>query len=189
MKFCVQLVTRVITCHYFSNDKINMTEDSGSAQRSSREDAPVSPLVNVLAAIILTVLGVLLAKDLLSQQEPWLDANLATFLGISLGWALTRNNEGGEKVKNKKPKGCFECGKPATLRCSRCKTTWYCSTVCQAGAWAEHQRQCEDFRSKVKQRDDVLLRAKEFMDSLNLPKEGKSPSTGADEEDSEDEAN
>jgi hypothetical protein len=38
---------------------------------------------------------------------------------------------------------CASCSKAgATLRCSRCKAVYYCSTVCQHGDWKRHKASC-----------------------------------------------
>jgi len=40
---------------------------------------------------------------------------------------------------------CDVCGKPATLRCSRCQSTWYCTKDCQVAAWPNHKKTvCND---------------------------------------------
>lgn len=38
---------------------------------------------------------------------------------------------------------CASCGKPATQRCSRCKTEWYCGRECQVGVWKKHKPLCD----------------------------------------------
>lgn len=40
-------------------------------------------------------------------------------------------------------KACPRCGTAARLRCSRCKSVWYCSSKCQAASWKEHRAACE----------------------------------------------
>lgn len=39
-------------------------------------------------------------------------------------------------------KTCAKCGKHADLRCTRCKTTYYCSKECQKADWPTHKRSC-----------------------------------------------
>lgn len=39
-------------------------------------------------------------------------------------------------------KACARCGKPADLRCARCKKTYYCSKECQKADWPSHKRSC-----------------------------------------------
>ena len=53
---------------------------------------------------------------------------------------------------------CASCGKPATLKCSRCKTVVYCNKNCQTEHWKlGHKKQCAEAievqRLAAKQRD------------------------------------
>eukprot|EP00771_Trimastix_marina_P000281 gnl/Trimastix_PCT/1299.p2 GENE.gnl/Trimastix_PCT/1299~~gnl/Trimastix_PCT/1299.p2 ORF type:complete len:435 (-),score=135.56 gnl/Trimastix_PCT/1299:590-1894(-) len=38
---------------------------------------------------------------------------------------------------------CAECGAPATKKCARCKSEWYCSRACQVARWKEHKPHCK----------------------------------------------
>lgn len=44
--------------------------------------------------------------------------------------------------------GCWVCGAALTAvsRCSHCKFARYCGVECQASHWAEHKKQCKEFR-------------------------------------------
>eukprot|EP00736_Rhodelphis_marinus_P002819 Rmarinus@m.20108 len=46
---------------------------------------------------------------------------------------------------------CFLCGKSLEkpLRCSQCKSVYYCSTVCQRSNWREHKRRCKPEKAFV----------------------------------------
>lgn len=44
--------------------------------------------------------------------------------------------------KESLPPTCHVCAKPATNKCSRCKSTWYCSTECQKADWQKHKVSC-----------------------------------------------
>ena len=44
---------------------------------------------------------------------------------------------------------CGNCGKPSTLRCSRCKHEWYCSVDCQKTKWKDHKPLCDIFSDQV----------------------------------------
>lgn len=37
---------------------------------------------------------------------------------------------------------CAGCGKPASKRCSKCKSEWYCSKECQVKRWKQHREMC-----------------------------------------------
>lgn len=38
---------------------------------------------------------------------------------------------------------CDKCGAPADLRCTACKSVWYCSQACQRAAWKSHKPVCQ----------------------------------------------
>ncbi|KAH6569529.1 hypothetical protein BASA60_008179 [Batrachochytrium salamandrivorans] len=38
---------------------------------------------------------------------------------------------------------CNKCGNPATQRCSKCRSEWYCSRQCQVKAWKGHKSICD----------------------------------------------
>ncbi|KAF1359217.1 hypothetical protein EJ07DRAFT_41859, partial [Lizonia empirigonia] len=41
-------------------------------------------------------------------------------------------------------KPCSTCsGQPAKLRCSRCKSAYYCDKACQKSSWKAHRTVCE----------------------------------------------
>lgn len=43
---------------------------------------------------------------------------------------------------------CAVCSVPSTLRCTRCKSTWYCGKPHQVQHWGEiHKKQCEDMKT------------------------------------------
>lgn len=56
-------------------------------------------------------------------------------------WADTYNLDMLEEVVNEPPK-CAMCGQPATKRCSRCQTEWYCKRECQVKHWRKHKPTC-----------------------------------------------
>lgn len=60
---------------------------------------------------------------------------------------------------NSKTSNCALCSKEATKRCSRCKSTWYCSTECQKQDWKNHKKiACNDGF----QADQYTLHKREF---------------------------
>ncbi|KAL9973838.1 hypothetical protein ACROYT_G020344 [Oculina patagonica] len=56
-------------------------------------------------------------------------------------WADTYNLDMLEELVNEPPK-CAMCGQPATKRCSRCQTEWYCKRECQVKHWSKHKPTC-----------------------------------------------
>jgi len=59
--------------------------------------------------------------------------------------AASQENEasnGTPKPEEPKAMICEICGKSAKMRCSRCKTTPYCSAACQRLDWTLHKTQC-----------------------------------------------
>ena len=46
------------------------------------------------------------------------------------------------------PEGCAACGAAkCALRCSHCKSAWYCNHNCQRTHWAQHKQMCERIRA------------------------------------------
>lgn len=56
-------------------------------------------------------------------------------------WADTYNLDMLEELVSDPPK-CAMCGQPATKRCSRCQTEWYCKRECQVKHWSKHKPAC-----------------------------------------------
>ena len=71
---------------------------------------------------------------------------------------------------------CADCGDPAKLRCSKCKSSWYCTRECQLKNWKEHKKMCkmlaEMHAEEEKRNEDVRA-----MNS-KLGKENDSPNDG-----------
>ncbi|XP_021704309.1 zinc finger MYND domain-containing protein 10 homolog [Aedes aegypti] len=44
-------------------------------------------------------------------------------------------------------KGCFQCGKPAEKKCSKCASTFYCSRDCQVADWTKHKDICHHLKA------------------------------------------
>jgi len=53
---------------------------------------------------------------------------------------------------------CAACGKPASILCSSCHSTHYCSATCQTAAWETHRLECNP-RSPKKDPTTALLAA------------------------------
>lgn len=54
---------------------------------------------------------------------------------------------------------CALCQKPATLRCARCQSGWYCSKECQRSDWPSHKKSvCDD----AYQANQLTLHKREF---------------------------
>lgn len=46
-------------------------------------------------------------------------------------------------MENQNPtNACGNCGKETTLRCGRCRSSWYCSSDCQKAHYSVHQTTC-----------------------------------------------
>ena len=50
-----------------------------------------------------------------------------------------------ETVKKWESLGFKWCGKTATARCGRCRSTYFCSKECQKLAWPNHKKFCQTF--------------------------------------------
>ena len=48
----------------------------------------------------------------------------------------------GRKSTGGGPTQCAQCGKRTTLKCSACKSVYFCSTACQKVAWEAHKKEC-----------------------------------------------
>lgn len=54
---------------------------------------------------------------------------------------------------------CAACGEPATQRCSKCKSEWYCSRECQLKSWKAHKEVCKmltEVRKEENEREDEI---------------------------------
>ena len=60
------------------------------------------------------------------------------------------------------------CDQPGTNKCSACKTTFYCSTICQTADWAHHKEECPGHLLKVGMAN--LEKARGFGEEKNFPK-------------------
>ena len=44
-----------------------------------------------------------------------------------------------------RPTTCAACGRPATTRCTRCKSVAYCNNACQTQGWPGHKKACKAY--------------------------------------------
>ena len=57
---------------------------------------------------------------------------------------------------------CDVCAKPTSRRCSRCRTTFFCSAACMAASWrAGHKKSCE-YNKRMRDMYDAAAAAGEF---------------------------
>ena len=54
--------------------------------------------------------------------------------------SMTQGHDASARVRTHGP--CEACGRPASLRCSKCKRTRYCSRDCFRADWARHREVC-----------------------------------------------
>ena len=59
------------------------------------------------------------------------------------------------------------CDQPGTNKCSACKSTPYCGTICQTANWAFHKEECPGYLRKIGMTN--LEKAKKFYDQNNFP--------------------
>ena len=60
------------------------------------------------------------------------------------GSAKQHQQQSDEEEKDDKQKAtCLVCDEKATLRCTACKVTKYCSRDCQRSDWPAHKRACK----------------------------------------------
>jgi len=73
-------------------------------------------------------------------------------INASTAKAAAKEREGLRKASGGKMKPCggAGCRRAGRLRCTGCYHQCYCSTTCQAGAWATHRVQCESTRKGFK---------------------------------------
>ena len=57
------------------------------------------------------------------------------------------------------------CDQPGTKSCSACKTTFYCSVICQTADWTNHKEECPGHLRKVCKAN--LLKARGFQQERN----------------------
>ena len=53
------------------------------------------------------------------------------------------------EVAEVKPCSNPGCDQPGTNACSACKTTLYCSVICQTADWTHHKEECDGYLRKV----------------------------------------
>ena len=58
------------------------------------------------------------------------------------------------------------CDQPGTNKCSACKATPYCGTICQTADWAHHKEECPGHLRKVGMAN--LQKARVFYQERNL---------------------
>jgi len=72
---------------------------------------------------------------------------------------------------------CHHCSKtgPAKqfMRCSRCKSAFYCGRECQVAAWPAHKAQCRLIVGKAAKAEDVERFTKEFIEKHDQDVEGR----------------
>ena len=70
-----------------------------------------------------------------------------------------------DEVAKKKPCSNPGCDQPGTKSCSACKTTFYCSVICQTADWINHKEVCDGHLRKVGKTH--LAKARGFHDQRN----------------------
>lgn len=74
---------------------------------------------------------------------------------------------------------CASCGEPATQRCSKCKSVWYCSRECQLKDWKAHKEMCkmltEVRKDEDKREDEIKAMNKEKAATAQKTKKKKGP--------------
>ena len=58
------------------------------------------------------------------------------------------------------------CDQPGTKSCSACKTTFYCSVICQTADWNHHKEECDGHLRKVGMAN--LVKARGFHSQRNF---------------------
>lgn len=123
----------------------------GELRRSLEELSLMAPS-DVPASIVLEQLPEIWSGLMKINRDQWAaiakfqmanvfvdDANITKQQAISL--AATYNLDALESLFPEDPK-CVVCGNPATKRCSRCQTEWYCRRQCQVEHWPKHKEMC-----------------------------------------------
>lgn len=59
-------------------------------------------------------------------------------------------------------KTCEVCKKPASSKCSKCKSSWYCGRECQVSAWKSHKQRCKVIAADIAQADSYTIHKREF---------------------------
>mmetsp|Transcript_35295 Transcript_35295/g.85112 ORF Transcript_35295/g.85112 Transcript_35295/m.85112 type:complete len:143 (+) Transcript_35295:124-552(+) len=57
---------------------------------------------------------------------------------------------------------CAVCPKPATKRCQKCKSIWYCSRDCQVSDWKSHKKRCKAIAADIARADSHTIHKREF---------------------------
>ena len=77
-------------------------------------------------------------------------------------------NEAAEvpEVRGEKPCSNPGCDQPGTNACSACKTTFYCSVICQTADWVHHKEECDGHLRKVGMAN--IIKSEGFQDQRNF---------------------
>ena len=76
-------------------------------------------------------------------------------------------NEAAEVPEVREAEPCSNpgCDQPGTNACSACKTTLYCSVICQTADWTHHKEECDGHLRKVGKAN--VAKAKLFREQNN----------------------
>lgn len=178
------------TLYFLFTLNLRSTQSSNMGQKSSKQRKPqnVQPNAPQNAAPITLVGG-----PQSNRVKPPVDA-VVRALGPSHYLAETERNMGGHAIHSLvlyrlvpkiedapalervggSPK-CSVCRKPATLTCSRCRSSRYCSTGCRSEDWPIHEHLCymyEDFLARPRCADSGhrVIRAVVFPAGSVLPR-------------------
>merc|ERR1719506_3225589 len=66
-------------------------------------------------------------------------------------------------------RSCFFCGaiRDDLLKCSACRSAYFCNTSCQKAGWKDHKRRCEHIRKLREKGQHVDLNAGLFFNAMN----------------------
>jgi len=141
--------------------------DSAKEPTRRAVEEPGSPLVQAAFAFIALLAVALAAKDVYTEAS--IDPSVVSFIAFGIVWIGTRSYRGTTLSKQTPTYSCAVCNKPGvTARCPKCKTTWYCGKDCQAAAWPQHKQVCKDYAETIKEREEIVSKARELFSNLNI---------------------
>ncbi|KAK9683621.1 hypothetical protein RND81_10G153900 [Saponaria officinalis] len=148
------LTTPLTLDQNFNSDSYYSSIDNQNINSQFNSDFSYFPSFNweFLVQFLITalILGLGFLHLLRSTASKYFAVDSPEF-SVSAAMSATAVDVAGEK------EGCAVCGEPTKLRCSACKTIYYCSQICQRKHWmSEHRTNCKGSSGRLKSQQNKV---------------------------------